>query len=95
VAYHSFFFPSLAPAQSLDKPTATIDEDITAFAFAPDGRIVYSVRRMFRTKSTTCNATNIWIQDTGGRRKRISRANILPLQDQSLRWTTTAPATKT
>src|SRR5258708_533752 len=33
-----FAFPHPAAAQSLDKPTATIDEDITAFAFAPDGR---------------------------------------------------------
>src|SRR5882672_11672050 len=34
-------------AQNLDKPVQTIDEDITAFAYTPDGRIVYSVHRSF------------------------------------------------
>jgi hypothetical protein len=68
-----FFFLLLpgSPAQSLDKPTSTIDEDITAFAFAPDGRIVYSVRRMFRNKKYDMQRDDIWIQDTGGHRKRI------------------------
>jgi hypothetical protein len=67
-----FFFPALAPAQSLDKPTTTIDEDITAFAFAPDGRVVYSVRRMYRNKKYDMQRDDIWIADgNGGRRKRI------------------------
>ncbi len=68
-----FFFavPALAPAQSLDKPSTTIDEDITAFAFAPDGRIVYSVRRMYRNKKYDMQRDDIWIQDAGGKRKRI------------------------
>lgn len=66
-----FLFSSFSPAQSLDKPTTTIDEDITSFAFAPDGRIVYSVRRMFRNKKYDMQRDDIWIQDTGGRRKRI------------------------
>jgi WD40-like Beta Propeller Repeat len=66
-----FAFPPATIAQSLDKPTTTIDEDITAFAFAPDGRIVYSVRRMFRNKKYDMQRDDIWIQDTGGHRKRI------------------------
>src|SRR4029077_16087159 len=66
-----FAFSPPAAAQSLDKPTTTIDEDITAFAFAPDGRIVYSVRRMFRNKKYDMQRDDIWIQDTGGHRKRI------------------------
>src|SRR5881392_199704 len=47
------FFFSLVPvsrAQDLDKPSVNIDEDVTAFAFAPDGRVAYSVRRMYRNK---------------------------------------------
>src|SRR4029077_18407252 len=66
-----FAFSPPAAAQSLDKPTTTIDEDITDFAFAPDGRIVYSVRRMFRNKKYDMQRDDIWIQDTGGHRKRI------------------------
>jgi hypothetical protein len=63
--------PSPSAAQSLDKPSVTIDEDVTAFAFAPDGRIVYSVRRMFKNKKYDMQRDDIWLQDTGGRRKRI------------------------
>ncbi len=69
LSFSPFFGP--AAAQSLDKPSITIDEDVTAFAFAPDGRIVYSVRRMFKNKKYDMQRDDIWIQDTGGRRKRI------------------------
>lgn len=59
-----------APPQ-FDKPLQNIDEDITAFAMAPDGRIVYSVRHIFRTKKFETQRDDIWIQDVGGRRRRI------------------------
>jgi hypothetical protein len=63
--------PLSLPGQSLDKPSTTIDEDITAFAFATDGRIAYSVRRMFKNKKYDMQRDDIWVQDAGGRRKRI------------------------
>src|SRR4029077_4661670 len=66
-----FAFSPPAAAQSLDKPTTIIDEDITAFAFAPDGRIVYSVRRMFRNKKYDMQRDYICIPDTRGHRQRI------------------------
>jgi dipeptidyl aminopeptidase/acylaminoacyl peptidase len=60
-------------AQSLDleKPLLNIDEDISAFAFAPDGRIVYSVRRHFHTKEYELERDDIWLQDNGGKRRRL------------------------
>jgi len=60
-----------ARAQSLDKPLQTIDEDITAFAYAPDGRIVYSVHRNFKTKLYDLEHDDIWLQDAGGKRRRL------------------------
>src|SRR5690242_1393267 len=58
------FFPSACPAQNLDKPLQSIDEDITAFAYAPDGRIVYSVYRRVKTKVyDALEHDDIWIQD--------------------------------
>src|SRR5262249_51330941 len=63
--------PVTAQAQTLDKPSVTIDEDITAFAFARDGRIVYAVRRMFKNKKYDMQRDDIWIRDTGGRTRRI------------------------
>ena len=64
------FFASTGRAQSLDKPTTNIDEDVTAFAFAPDGKVVYSVRRMFKNKKYDMQRDDIWIDDNG-KRKRI------------------------
>lgn len=60
-----------AHPQDLDKPLQTIDEDITAFAFSPDGRIVYSVRRMFRSKKYDLQRDDIWIQEANGKRRRL------------------------
>jgi len=60
-----------AKAQNLDKPLVNIDEDITAFAYAPDGRIVYSVYRHFKTKEYDLEHDDIWLQDAGGKRRRL------------------------
>jgi hypothetical protein len=66
-------WPNAAQAQSLDleKPLLNIDEDISAFAYSPDGRIVYSVRRQFHTKQYDLERDDIWIQDTNGKRRRL------------------------
>lgn len=60
-----------APPQDLDKPLQNIDEDITAFALAPDGRIVYSVRHIFKSKKFETQRDDIWLQEPGGKRHRI------------------------
>jgi hypothetical protein len=60
-----------ARAQNLDKPLQSIDEEITAFAFAPDGRIAYAVYRKLKTKQYDLEHDDIWIQDPGGKRRRL------------------------
>jgi WD40 repeat protein len=60
-----------ACAQNLDKPLQTIDEDITSFAYAPDGRIVYSVHRNFKTKLYDLEHDDIWLQEANGKRRRL------------------------
>ncbi len=67
----SFLLTGAAQTQSLDKPSVNIDEDVTAFAFAPDGRIVYSVRRLFKNKKYDMQRDDIWLRDTSGHAKRI------------------------
>jgi hypothetical protein len=64
-------FPTLTGAQGLEKPLQNIDDDITAFAFAPDGKIVYSVNRAFKTKQYDLEHDDVWIQEVGGKRRRI------------------------
>jgi dipeptidyl aminopeptidase/acylaminoacyl peptidase len=61
---------SVSYAQDFEKPLSTIDEDITAFAFAPDGRIVYSVNRPFKTKQYDLEHDDVWIQEAGGGKRR-------------------------
>ena len=64
-----------AKAQQLDKPVQSIDEEITSFSIAPDGRIAYGVRRNFHTKKYDLQHDDIWIQDAGGKRRRILEGN--------------------
>ncbi len=60
-----------ARAQNLDKPLQSIDEEITAFAYAPDGRIVYSVYRKLKTKAYDLEHDDIWLQESNGKRRRL------------------------
>jgi dipeptidyl aminopeptidase/acylaminoacyl peptidase len=66
-----YFAAAVGRAQDLEKPVNSIEEDITAFAFAPDGRIVYAVNRPFKTKQYDLEHDDIWIQDAGGKKRRI------------------------
>ncbi|HXM96591.1 MAG TPA: hypothetical protein VOA64_20430 [Candidatus Dormibacteraeota bacterium] len=63
--------PTRAQSPDFDKPLQSIDEEITAFAFAPDGRIVYSVRHNLKTRLYDLQRDDIWLQETTGKRRRI------------------------
>ncbi len=67
----SCVFVPAVHAQDLDKPLQNIDDEITAFSFAPDGRIVYSARRNIKTKKYDLQHDDIWLQDTNGKRRRL------------------------
>src|SRR5260370_377275 len=65
-------FAPASPAKTFNKPLQSIDEDITAFAYAPDGRIVYSVYRKIKTKVfDALEHDDIWLQDANGKRRRL------------------------
>jgi hypothetical protein len=59
------------PAQNLDKAVQTVDDEVTAFAYAPDGKIVFSVRRMYKAKKYDLQRDDIFILEPGGKRRRI------------------------
>ena len=67
----SMLWATAASAQNLDKPVMNVDEEVTAFAYAPDGRIVFSVRRMFKNKKYDMQRDDIFIAETNGKRRRI------------------------
>ncbi len=82
-----------AKAQNLDKPLQSIDEEITAFAYAPDGRIVYSVYRKLKTKVYDLEHDDIWLQEANGKRHRLLEGQKFNRGNQpfsyivdSLRW---------
>jgi WD40-like Beta Propeller Repeat len=85
--------PASAQVVDFEKPLQTIDEDITAFAFAPDGRIVYSVRRNMKTKLYDLQHDDIWLQETNGKKKRLLLGEKFKVGDKpfsyavdSFRW---------
>jgi WD40 repeat protein len=73
---------SAAETPQFDKPLLNIDDEITAFAFGPDGRIAFSVNRGFKTKKYDLEHDDIWIADAGGKRKRILEGNKFIRGDQ-------------
>jgi hypothetical protein len=58
-------------AQNWDKVVQNVDEEVTAFAYAPDGRVVFSVRRMFKAKKYDLQRDDIFILETNGKKRRI------------------------
>lgn len=83
-----------ARAQNLDKPSSSIDDEITAFSFGPDGGIAFSVYHNFKTKKYDLEHDDIWIQEARGKRRRIlegqkftrSGTQLLSYLTDSIRW---------
>jgi dipeptidyl aminopeptidase/acylaminoacyl peptidase len=71
VVFSLLLFLTPVRAQNLDKPVMNVDEEVTAFAYAPDGRIIFSVRRMFKTKKYDLQRDDIWLLESNGKRKRL------------------------
>src|SRR3974377_2240489 len=72
VLVNSLPLAAAARAQNMDKAVMTVDEEVTAFAYAPDGRIIFSVRRMFKaSKKYELQRDDIFILETNGKRRRL------------------------
>ena len=66
--------PFAAPVrvQNMDKAVMNVDEEVTAFAYAPDGRIIFSAKRMFRAaKKYDLQRDDIWLVESNGKRKKL------------------------
>ncbi len=81
------------PARAQDTPSSTIDDEVTAMAFASDGRLVYAARRLFKTRLYDLQRDDIWLQGADGKRRRIVngeklvRGNVpFSYTVNSLRW---------
>src|SRR5690242_14487582 len=74
-------------AQNFDKPVTNIDEEVTAFAYAPNGNVVFSVRRMFKTKKYDLQRDDIWLLESGGKRKRLLEGQKFTHDDKLFTYT--------
>lgn len=61
--------PAAAPAQL--EHELRIDDPVLAFAFAPDNRIAYAVRRIVKERRLEMQRDDIWVTSLDGKRKRI------------------------
>lgn len=82
-------FP-IARAQDLDKPLQNIDDEITAFSFAPDGRVVYSVRRTIKTKKYDLQHDDIWLMEANGKRRRLLQGDKFKVGNEPFSYTVDA-----
>jgi hypothetical protein len=71
-----------ARAQNLEKPLVNVDDDVTAFAYAPDGRIAFSVRRIYKAKKYDLQRDDIFLLDTSGKRRRLFTGEKFTLGDK-------------
>jgi len=79
---YSLLLCSTARAQDIEKPLQNIDEEITAFSFAPDGRIVYGARRNIKTKKYDLQHDDLWLMETNGKRKRLLQGDKFTRGDE-------------
>ncbi len=59
------------PARAQDAPVRTINEEITAFSFGPQGHIAFAVRHVFKSKHYVMERDDIWAEDPGGKRRHL------------------------
>jgi hypothetical protein len=69
-------------AQNMDKAVVTVDDEVTAFTYAPDGRIVFSVRKMYKAKKYDLERDDIYVLEPGGKRKKIFSGEKFTLGDK-------------
>jgi hypothetical protein len=54
-----------------ERPLLRVQDDCTAFGYAPDGRIAYSTREIFHVKKATYERDDIWIVAPNGNKRRL------------------------
>ncbi len=74
--------PCGAFAQNMDKAVVTVDDEVTAFAYAPDGRIVFSARKMYKAKKYDLERDDIYVLEPGGKKRKIFSGEKFTLGDK-------------
>jgi dipeptidyl aminopeptidase/acylaminoacyl peptidase len=59
------------PGSAQTAPLHRVEEEVVAFAWAPDGRLAYAVKRILKRGRVEMQRDDIWLLAPGGERKRI------------------------
>jgi hypothetical protein len=82
-------FPA-CEARAQDAPLTTVDEECTALAYAPDGRIAFAVRHVFSQRHFDVERDDLWILATDGKRRKIVNGEKLVRGDVPFSYLITA-----
>jgi WD40 repeat protein len=66
-----YSFAGLRTVIAQSAPRLTVDGECTAFAWAPDGRIVYATRHVFAKGKFDIQRDDLWLLGTDGSRQKI------------------------
>jgi dipeptidyl aminopeptidase/acylaminoacyl peptidase len=69
--FSSLLFSGSTNGQSSPRPELTVEEPCTAIAYAPDGRLAFSVRRLITQRRIEMQRDDVWVIGIDGKRKRI------------------------
>jgi hypothetical protein len=69
-------------AQNMERAVVTVDDEVTAFTYAPDGRIVFSARKMYKAKKYDLERDDIYVLEQNGKRKKIFSGEKFTLGDK-------------
>ena len=69
-------------AQNMEKAVVTVDDEVTAFTYAPDGRIVFSARKVYKAKKYDLERDDIYVLEQNGKRKKIFSGEKFTLGDK-------------
>ena len=70
-------------------PQISVDGECTAIAYAPDGRMAYSIKHVFPVLKLDVQRDDIWVMETDGRRHRIVNGERMARGDQAFSYTIT------
>lgn len=76
-------------AQQVPTPRISVDDDCSAIAFAPDGRLAYATRHIFNLQKFQVERDDIWILEKDGRRRKIVNGEKLARADEAFSYTIT------
>jgi dipeptidyl aminopeptidase/acylaminoacyl peptidase len=76
-------------AQQSPTPRVTVDDDLTALAYSPDGRLAYATRHVFNLQKFQVQRDDIWILEKDGRRRKILNGEKMVRSAEAFSYTIT------